>query len=511
MIGVFPTRRSTVVRHLALVAAVGAAAVAVSAPAGTAAFQGANGKIAFSSNRSGQNEIVVANADGSSRTPLGAQGASPRFSPDGSRIAFSSTRDGNSEIYVMNADGSNQTRLTFYPGYDSRPQWTADGHIVFTRILPPFNWEIFRMNADGSQPANLTNSETIEWGQATSPHGDKIVFTREDNGVGHLYTMSSNGGQPRQLTDTGLYDEYPNWSPTGNDIVFDRDTADGNGSDLWVVHASGGGETQLTHQGESGYVYGAAWSPDGSQIIYTSCGRGAVNPCTLHVTNPDGTGDTNVSAPKLPFSDAFSGTTIDSFWGTPFSQGQGVSLAQANGQLEVSVPSTAVLDPTLGYISLGLSSQCSVVGDFDVQVDYRLLAWPSPSRVNLSLDTFPTDFSEVHGMFVHDDGFGTGISTHFPGPDNTFVFDSSPSGTLRLQRVGTTLTAYRMTSTGWSALQSIQESTSDQDVNLNVFSNAPTGSHPDVKVAYDNFLLNAGGLTCPSWWNDIQPDWQPTK
>ena len=33
----------------------------------------------------------------------------PTWSPDGSKIAFASERDGNYEIYVMNADGSNST------------------------------------------------------------------------------------------------------------------------------------------------------------------------------------------------------------------------------------------------------------------------------------------------------------------------------------------------------------------------------------------------------------------
>ena len=36
----------------------------------------------------------------------------PVWSPDGRRIAFSSERDGNPEVYVMNADGSGVTRLT---------------------------------------------------------------------------------------------------------------------------------------------------------------------------------------------------------------------------------------------------------------------------------------------------------------------------------------------------------------------------------------------------------------
>ena len=39
----------------------------------------------------------------------------PAWSPDGSRIAFTSNRDGNYEIYVMNADGSNPRNVTVAP------------------------------------------------------------------------------------------------------------------------------------------------------------------------------------------------------------------------------------------------------------------------------------------------------------------------------------------------------------------------------------------------------------
>jgi len=39
------------------------------------------------------------------------------------KIAFQSNRDGNEEIYVMNADGSKQTRLTNNPALDAGPSW----------------------------------------------------------------------------------------------------------------------------------------------------------------------------------------------------------------------------------------------------------------------------------------------------------------------------------------------------------------------------------------------------
>lgn len=482
------------------------AALAVSA----AASATTTGLLAFSSNRSGQPEIYVSDADGGSRTTLGAQGSTPQFSPDGSRIAFASTRDGNSEIYVMNADGSGQTRLTFNPGYDSRPQWTGDGaHLVFTRILPPFNWEIFEMNADGSGQTNLTNSPAVEWGQSASPHGNKIVFTREDDGVGHLYVMNTTNGNLTQVTASSSYDEYPNWSPNGNEIVFDRNS--GRGSDLWVVHTDGTGLRRLTNESDRAYFYGASWSPDGTTIAVTRCGLDASSPCALHTLSVDGSGDTDISTPKPPFLDTFSTGRFDSFWGSPFVTGSGAAISSANGELEVSVPSSASVDPNAGFLTLGVSSQCMVNGDFDAQADYRLLSWPSPSDVNLSLDTFPPDFSEVHGMFVFDPGFGTGISTHFPGPTNTFVSDPSLSGTLRLQRVGSTLTAYRLVGGAWSPLQSTPDSLLGQFVNLNVFSNVPPFSHPDVKVAFDNVRISGASFSCPSWWIDGPPDWQPLR
>ena len=67
------------------------------------------------------------NADGSGLTNLtnnAALDAYSAWSPDGAKIAFSSNRDGNDEIYVMNADGSGLTNLTNDSAVDYAPTWS---------------------------------------------------------------------------------------------------------------------------------------------------------------------------------------------------------------------------------------------------------------------------------------------------------------------------------------------------------------------------------------------------
>ena len=83
-------------------------------------------KIAFSSNRDGNNEIYMVNADGSEPTRLTnnpTDDCCPVWLPDGTRIAFRSDRNGTMEIYIMNADGTRVTRLTDNPTNDGSPAW----------------------------------------------------------------------------------------------------------------------------------------------------------------------------------------------------------------------------------------------------------------------------------------------------------------------------------------------------------------------------------------------------
>ena len=95
--------------------------------------------IAFTSNRDGNQEIYVMDADGTGlRRLTNATGsdANPAFSPKGDLIAFESNRDGTPEIYVMNADGLESPEAHGLPAgadADQRPRHASrPGHLPGT-------------------------------------------------------------------------------------------------------------------------------------------------------------------------------------------------------------------------------------------------------------------------------------------------------------------------------------------------------------------------------------------
>src|SRR5438445_7064369 len=123
----------------------------------------------------------------------------PRFN---GKILFDSDRDGNVEIYVMNADGTGQTRLTNNDAYDFYPKWSPDGSkiaFVSNRDTTDGTTEVYVMDADGSNPKRLTNNAGFESSLSWSPDGNKIAFssdmaTRETSmALNDIYVMNADG------------------------------------------------------------------------------------------------------------------------------------------------------------------------------------------------------------------------------------------------------------------------------------------------------------------------------
>src|SRR5660397_35591 len=270
-----------------------------------------NGKIAFVSQRDGNDEIYTMNADGSNVhrltfDPIGSpkNDLGPVWSPDGTRIAFVSNRDGNYEIYVMNADGSNQQRLTSSIYSDLNPTWSPDG----TRIAFATNrdwaisvgYEIYVMNTDGSNQQRLTYNSVDDVKPAWSPDGTKIAFTTNRDGNYEIYVMNADGGNPQRRTYNTASDGSPAWSHDGTRIAFVRNFQS-SVAEIYAINADSCQEctgTAPMDLSESNFAdVDPTFSPDGTRIAFATNRDGNYE---IYTMNPDGTGKTNITNNAAP-------------------------------------------------------------------------------------------------------------------------------------------------------------------------------------------------------------------
>lgn len=242
-------------------------------------------EVAFTSERDGNPEIYVVNADGSNPRRLTdnpALDGSPAWSPGGGQIAFFSTRDGNAEIYVMNADGSNQHRLTDNPAPDSYPAWSPDGTRIAFVSERDGNSEVYVMNADGSDPRRLTDEAAVDAYPAWSPNGREIAFVSAREGAAEVFMMDADGSNVRRVTSLfGANGWYPAWAPGGTLMTFTSER--GGEADIYRMTPAGDNVVRLTEK--SGWLTTTDWSPDGQWIAFSA---GLTGYSDLYVMDAEG-------------------------------------------------------------------------------------------------------------------------------------------------------------------------------------------------------------------------------
>jgi Tol biopolymer transport system component len=203
------------------------------------------------------------------------------------QIAFTVNDRGWSEIWLMASDGSERRRLTEVEPADSdaagstSPAWSPDGtQLAFAarigREEDPRLTELYVMRADGTDRRRLTKNHALDGLPTWSPDGERIAFTRiaepgtASAGSG-IVVIDVESGREEQITDVALpsFDLSPAWSPDGSEIVFTRGAPSGGSvhpsTALYLIRPDGSGLRKLADDGSE-----PAWSPDGSRISFTS-------------------------------------------------------------------------------------------------------------------------------------------------------------------------------------------------------------------------------------------------
>jgi len=180
---------------------------------------------------------------------------SPAWAADGSKVAFSSARSGDPEIWVADASGGNLRKLTSFRGPDVSPTWNPRTNAQLAWVsgrtgLP----QIYIMDQDGANIQRMTDGGyaiSPSW----SPSGDMLTFSwNRKYGPGapggqDIYVMDIASKRWMQLTHDAGSNDFPCWAPDGRHIVFERTM--GGHSSIWSMLADGTQQQQLTRTGNN--------------------------------------------------------------------------------------------------------------------------------------------------------------------------------------------------------------------------------------------------------------------
>lgn len=231
-------------------------------------------KIAFTSDRTGQYQIFVMEANGSGEEQLTTdlENDMPIWLPDGNRIAFRTT-DGKGLWWwrVLDLDDKKITALS-EPSYDfffQKQVWSPDGKKIASMSLKEQagrndgSSQIHVRNADGSGEVALTDNIWENANPVWSPDGKQIAFLSEMHGeydIFALYVMRADGSNVRQLSQPIYGDAYTiySWSPDGKHIAI-SDVNTGHIDIIDVAH--GNTHNLITSQGSNAAYWCPDWQP----------------------------------------------------------------------------------------------------------------------------------------------------------------------------------------------------------------------------------------------------------
>jgi serine/threonine protein kinase len=222
-------------------------------------------RVAFTSTRSGDAEIWVADADGANAvqlTSLHAQDSNcAAWSPDGQSIAFSSNGEGEFDVYVIPAAGGQPRRLTSHPAIDIAPKFSRDGQWLYFSSMRTGEYRVWKMPAAGGEATQVSPNQGS--GGAVESFDGRSLYYHTPAVVSPLWRLPLAGGAPVKVLD-GIV--WFNWCLFG-DGAYLIDRQGGETRLQFFNFVTGKSVTVARNLGE---VTGGLLtvSPDGRTIIF---------------------------------------------------------------------------------------------------------------------------------------------------------------------------------------------------------------------------------------------------
>jgi Tol biopolymer transport system component len=226
------------------------------------------GYIVYRGQKAGRDGLWKLAADGAA-TELwnGANGrvvAGPAMAPDG-RLAFLVQRQGRTELMVMNADGTSR-RLAEELDVRGAPAWSPDGRwLAIAAANSDGEPQLFKIPVAGGPPVSLVKEYSTD--PVWDPSGRFLLYSGADVGTTFPVKAVSADGAPFPLPALILTRGARHLAFLGEDALIIM-KGDISHKDFWSLDLKTGHERQLTNLGHGSTIGDFDISPDGREIVF---------------------------------------------------------------------------------------------------------------------------------------------------------------------------------------------------------------------------------------------------
>jgi Tol biopolymer transport system component len=229
-------------------------------------------RLAFTSTRSGTEEIWVSRRDGSNAmvvtTMRGPLCANPRWSPDGSTILFNSRREGSSDLYVIRLDTGGVTRLTQDAGEEVEPRWSRDGRTIYFGSNRTGRLEVWKMSANGGPAVQITRQGGTT---ATESPDRRFLYYAKQSAGRSIWRVPVEGGEETPVVEGLSHSLNFVVAERGLYLLAGRSIARLPASIDFFEYATGKRMTRLALGTAAGA--GMALSPDERSLLFATIDR----------------------------------------------------------------------------------------------------------------------------------------------------------------------------------------------------------------------------------------------
>jgi Tol biopolymer transport system component len=239
-------------------------------------------RIAFRSDRSGSNEIWIANVDGTNQRQVthfgGPLTGSPRWSPDGAYLAFDSRQTGNADIYIIPANGGGARRFTADPASDVVPSWSRDGKSIYFASDRGGKWQVWKQDVAGGEAHQVTKGGGF---LALESEDEQSLFYYRRDPEPSVWRIPVAGGQESFVVALGWDEMWGNWAVGARGLFFldYHKFSDPPNAGIKFLDFGTGTVRQLgtTARKPTAWNTGLALSPDERWILFSQVDRAGSN------------------------------------------------------------------------------------------------------------------------------------------------------------------------------------------------------------------------------------------